>query len=311
MSKVKLFTLVLGAALLLFLAAGCTLQARRPSEAAPGAPALPAQERPATTAVPVPGGMGGYPMTIPPYGGMQPSGIWVSGQGKVTAQPDLALLNAGVEATAPTVQEARSKAAGAMNRIMEALAARGIQKKDIQTRYFSIEPRYSWREVLRCPEEIIPRLPEGTPPEKQPIPPRECMKHSEQILLGYRVSNQVTVKIRDFEILGQIIDEVAEAGGDLTRIQGIRFTIEDPAPLQAQAREKAVQDALAKAQQFAQLTGVGLGRLLYLTESGGGIPVVQTYAPKMRFEVEVPAPTPISGGELEVSVNIQAVFAIE
>ncbi|MFQ5860282.1 MAG: SIMPL domain-containing protein [Dehalococcoidia bacterium] len=257
---------------------------------------------------------------FPAVGGIQPSGIWVTGLGKVSVQPDLALLNLGVEVLAPTVQGAVGRASASMNAILDALTRRGIAERDIQTRFFNIYPRYNYREVVRCPNEGPLPLPIPTP---TPMPPYSleplpgefrletegCYRTSEQVLEGYQVSNQVTVKVRDLEAVGVIIDEVAQAGGDDIRIQGISFTVEAPTALQAQAREEAVQDALAKARQYAQLTGVQVGPLLYITESGV-FPSVLDFGRAETFAAPV-LPTPISGGELEVQVMVQAVFAIQ
>ena len=122
----------------------------------------------------------------------------MSGVGEVSAVPDLAILTAGVEATAKTVQEARNQAAEAMDRMMQALTDQGVTAEEIQTRFFNISPEYIWNRTKE-----------------------------QQELVGYRVSNQISVKIRDLGSTGLIIDELAVAGGDLARIQGISFTVED------------------------------------------------------------------------------------
>ena len=214
----------------------------------------------------------------------QQVGIWVTGRGTVTANPDLVVLRAGVEARATTVQVARTQAAEAMDLMRQALDARGIATSDVQTQSFNISPEYVWND-----------------------------REKRQELVGFRVTNNISVKVRDIGNVGVIIDEVAEAGGDLARIQGISFTVEDTKALESQAREKAVQDLTAKAQQFADLTNVVLGKLVFLSESGGFIPRATTQAFR-AFAEAAPAPlvgTPISGGELEVTIVVQGVFAIE
>ena len=129
-------------------------------------------------------------------------------------------------------------------------------------------------------------------------------------MTGYRVTNTGSAKVRDMDILGETIDEVVLAGGDATRINSIRFTVEDPSAAQVQARESAVMDALAKADQFATLTGVTRGSLLFITESGGGVPVVLDFARMEAAAFADSIATPISVGELEVQVSVQMVFAI-
>jgi hypothetical protein len=214
-------------------------------------------------------------------GGYGQTGIWVTGQGKVTLEPDLALLSLGVETRANTVKAARAEAAEAMTGIVQALKAKGIADKDIQTQFFNIQPEYVWNDFAKRQE-----------------------------IIGYRVTNNVTAKVRDLEILGDTIDEVAAAGGDATRIDGIQFTVEDSSAAQTQAREKAVLDALAKANQFATLTGVTRGSLVFATESGGGVPLVRDFAKMELGAVADSAATPISAGELEIQVSVQMVFAI-
>ena len=129
--------------------------------------------------------------------------------------------------------------------------------------------------------------------------------------MGYRVTNTVNVKVRDLEAMGTLIDQVATAGGDLTRINSIRFTVEDTDQFATQAREAAVKQAMEKAQQFAQLTGTTLGKLAYIAEVGANVPVVRDFAFEERVAAaSAAAPTPISQGEMDITVTVQAVFAI-
>ena len=214
----------------------------------------------------------------------QQVGIWVTERGEVTAAPDLVTLSVGVEARATTVQAARVQAAEAMDLMLQALEARGIQDTDVQTQFFNISPEYVWNDRDRRQE-----------------------------LVGYIVSNQTSVKIRDIDAAGLVIDEVAEAGGDLVRINSVRFGIEDTQTLRSQARENAVADLMAKAQQFADLTNVTLGKLVFLSETGGSVPRVQNFDDRAFAEAAAApvAPTSISGGELTVSITVQGVFSIE
>ena len=111
--------------------------------------------------------------------------------------------------------------------------------------------------------------------------------------------------------MGTLIDQVATAGGDLTRINSIRFTVEDTDQFATQAREAAVKQAMEKAQQFAQLTGTTLGKLAYIAEVGANVPVVRDFAFEERVAAaSAAAPTPISQGEMDITVTVQAVFAI-
>ena len=213
----------------------------------------------------------------------QQVGISVSARGEVVTTPDLVMLNAGVESRADTVETARAQAAQGMDRMIQVLNGRGIQSADIQTRFFSISPDYVWDDMTR-----------------------------EQKLVGYVVNNQVSVKIRDMDSVGVIIDDLATAGGDLVRINGVNFTVENPEALESQAREKAIEVLTAKARQFAQLMGVQLGPPISLTEGGGFAPRgADFYAYSMSEALATPAApaTSISGGELTVSVSVSGVFS--
>ena len=210
----------------------------------------------------------------------QQEGVWVTGQGKVAAVPDIATLRLGVEAQEASVAEAQTQAAEAMDRVITTLAENGIAEKDIQTQYFSIRKVTKWDR------------------DKE-----------EEVVIGYRVTNMVTAKIRDIDKAGTIIDAVAQAGGDLTRIDSISFSVDDPSDYYEEAREEAMAEAKAKAEQLAELAGVTLGKPTYISESVYLPPPIY---PRAVYEEAVPAPavTPISPGELEVSLTVQVVYAI-
>jgi uncharacterized protein YggE len=209
----------------------------------------------------------------------QQTGIWVSGTGEVTVTPDVAILTLGVQAQETTVKAAQSEASSAMNAVVDALKTNGVADKDIQTQWYSISPVTKWDD-----------------------------KTNEQITTGYSVTNTVTAKIRDITKAGTIIDAVTDAGGNLTRINGITFTVNDQTAYNTQAREKAMQDAAAKAQQLASLAGVTLGKAIYISESGSYIP--QPYALK-DYAAGASANTPISPGELDITLTVQVRYAIQ
>ena len=216
------------------------------------------------------------------------SGIWVTGQASVNVEPDLVLLTVGVETTGETVAQARAEAAGAMDAITEAVMAHGLSEQDVQTQSFNIWPQYEFPEVIS--EEVRTRR---------------------QVLVGYTVNNAARIKIRDVEAVGEIIDDVAAAGGDATRISGIDFSIEDPTPFMSQLREDAVKDALAKAEHLAELTGVAVGDLIFIGEVGTGAPLSGGFgAEALMARASFDQATSVSAGELKLSLNVQAAFSI-
>jgi uncharacterized protein YggE len=233
------------------------------------------------------GGAQVTPPTIAGYMGapiitssQQQTGLWVNGEGKSTAAPDLVILSLGVEAESKTVARAQQDASQAMDAVMQALKSNGVADKDIQTQRFSIYPVTQWIE-----------------------------DQQRQIITGYRVTNIVIAKIRQLDKAGPIIDAVAAAGGNLTRIDNIGFSIEDPSPQYNDARAKAIDDAMAKAKQMAGAADVKLGRLIYMSESTPYVPNIAVKDYAMRAEAA--GPTPISPGELEIQVNVQMVYEIQ
>lgn len=239
---------------------------------------------PAPTRGAAPGGSTTGSLAAPysaPVSSSQQTGLWVSGTGRATAKPDIALLQLGVEARDKTVAAAQASATGAMTKVMGVLKDQGVAEKDLRTTQFSIEPITRWNKDTELVE-----------------------------ITGYRVSNMVNARLRALDKVGTIIDAAAAAGGDLIRIQGISFTVEDPAPYAQEALTKAVLDAKAKAQQIAAAAGIALGRPIYISEGGVSLPVPM---PAMRaLAAEGAASTvPISPGEQEVTASIQMVYAIE
>lgn len=219
----------------------------------------------------------------------QQAGVWVNGVGTVVTEPDIANLSLGVEARATTVSEARDDAATAMTAIVSFLTSNGVAERDIRTQSFNISPQYTFQERL-----------EGG------------FRTNERVLTGYQVTNTVSVKVRDLDQTGPVLDGVVKAGGDLVRVNGISFSVDDPDPLKVQARELAVQQALEKAQELATLAGVTLGQLVFISESSSTPVFSQVEAARADFAVASSfAPTPISAGESQIQVTVQAVFAIQ
>ncbi|MDD5312188.1 MAG: SIMPL domain-containing protein [Dehalococcoidia bacterium] len=209
-------------------------------------------------------------------------GLWVNGLGKTTAAPDIVLLSIGVESQQRTVAEAQKEAVEAMGRIMNVLKNSGIADKDIQTTQFDIQQVTQWDDKQRT-----------------------------QIILGYSVTNTVQAKIRSVDKAGAVIDSAAESGGDLIRINGISFTVDDPTPFYKIAREKAVQYAMEKAKQISQVSGINLGKVLYVSEgSVYTTPMRQNYMKYSATDMAPAAPTPISAGELEFQVSVDMVYEI-
>lgn len=215
----------------------------------------------------------------------QQEGILTSGEGKVYVTPDVAVLTLGIEAQEDSVAVARDEAATAMEAVIAAVKSRGIADKDIQTQYFNISQVTRW----------------------------DGDKNTE-VVSGYRVTNTVTVKVREIEKAGDVIDDVVVAGGDLTRIQGINFTVDEPRPYYEQAREKAFEYAAAKAKQLADKAGVKLGDVFYITENSGSYGISYRNYVLSQDAIAIPAPTigtNISIGQLEITATVQLSYEIK
>jgi uncharacterized protein YggE len=206
--------------------------------------------------------------------------ITVVGEGKVTIKPDVAQTNIGVEVLGDTVKQASTQNQETMNAVMAALKAQGIEDKDMQTSGYNV-----WVERPYV---------EGVPSDK----------------VIYHVSNNVTVTIRDLEKVGPALDAAIEAGAN--NIYGVTFSVADPSRLMSEARDKATQDALAKAGALAKLNQVTLGDLISVSEviAQGGF-----YAaglPRAAAEgLGGGGGGPITPGQLEVSVQLQATYSIQ
>lgn len=203
--------------------------------------------------------------------------ITVVGQGKVTAQPDLAQANIGVEIVGSDVKTTTNEASQAMEAILTALRAQGVADKDIQTSYFNV-----WIER--------PFNPQGGP--------------SNEII--YHVNNNVTVTIRDLNKVTTILGAAIEAGAN--NINSVNFNLTDPSKVQSEARKLAVDDALAKAKELAALNGVQVGDVIGVSEViGGGGPVFSEFAAAGIGG----GGGPLLPGDVEVSVQLQVTYEIK
>ena len=242
---------------------------------------------------------------VPAYDG--PAGIHVGGTGAATGAPDIAVISLGVEAHEDTAAEARAKAADAMNEVMTALTQAGVSPDDVRTSRFSVAPRYQGVEVEWCEDDY-----DRTGKDDQASSFEGCYPAWENRLTGYTVSNQARVKVRKVENAGTIIDQVAQAAGDLVCIHGVRFDIDDHTTLEDQARAEAVADMKRKAQLLAEQAGVNLGRLVHLTEDSPSLrPIQPLYALEESAMAPFDPPISVSGGRMEFTTRVQGVYLIE
>ena len=201
--------------------------------------------------------------------------ITMSGHGETHGQPDTAMLSAGVSVDSPTAAAALANANQNMQAVLAALKQLGVADKDIQTRNFSVHPQYA------NGNGQTPRV------------------------TGYQVSNQVEVRLAEIGKLGPALDALVAAGAN--QINGVNFSIHDPAALLAQARAEAVADARAKAETFAKAAGVSLGSILSIAENGNGGPRPMVFAAPMMKAASVP----VALGEEAISADVTIVWEIK
>lgn len=207
----------------------------------------------------------------------QPQGISVVGDGRITVVPDVAVVQLGVEVTASGVEQAYQDSTKAMEALMAALKGAGLAEKDIKTTQYSINP--------------MRRVTAG-----------------EETITGYRITNQVSAKIRPIAQAGSTLSKVVAAAGNATKVQSIQLTLDDPIKPQSQLRDLAMADAKAKAEQLAKLGNLKLGAPTLIQE-GGGSPSprpLEFAAPAARA---VGGDAPISPGELELRLTLNVTYA--
>ncbi len=206
--------------------------------------------------------------------------VVATGEGRISAAPDQAQVSAGVTSQAVTAAAALNANNDAMQCVFATLKAAGIPDAKIQTSNFSVSPQYA------------PFVPDR--PEPQP-----------QRIIGYQVSNQVTVIVDDLRNLGTTLDALVRSGAN--QLGGISFGFREPKPLEERARVEAVRDAVAKARTMAEAAGITLGPVLSIQESGGGY---QPPHPMMMMAAQAREVT-IAAGESNVSVSVTITYGIQ
>lgn len=173
--------------------------------------------------------------------------VSVSGEGEMFAVPNIAEVSFSAHAEKKTMAEAQKESAAVMNAAIDFLKKSAIAEKDIKTVNYSAYPKYSY---------------ENGGSETMIYPPRPL----KQVLVGYEVNQTVTVKVRDTEKAGAILDGLGKL--KVSDISGPNFSIDDDNALKAAARKKAIDDAKAKAEILAGDLGVKLVRVINFSESG-------------------------------------------
>ncbi|MDI7860945.1 SIMPL domain-containing protein [Rhizobiaceae bacterium n13] len=214
----------------------------------------------------------------------RPAVITVSGEGEASVAPDMAIVTLGVVRQAKTAREALDDNNKAMAEVLKQLKANGIADRDLQTSGFGIAPQYNY----------------PTDKNGQPMPPE---------LVGYQVTNTLTVRLRDMEKLGALLDTSVSLG--INQGGDIRFTNDKPEATVTEARKAAVASALAKAKTLSEAAGVKLGPIVRITETPDRPQPVPVYRAAVAKEMSDGGAVPIAGGENSYNVNVIVTFRLE
>ena len=216
----------------------------------------------------------------------------VNGEGKVVTVPDIAQLSFGVLAEGgKNLADLQTENTKKANRVIAFLKESGVEDKDIKTQSYNITPRYQY---FSCP-----------PSNKQdvaPCPPSE--------IVGYSISQDISVKIRELHKTGAVLAGIVEKGANT--VSGPAFIVDDPTELENQAREEAITEAKNKAKTIAEAGGFRIGKLISIQEGFySPWPISnQLYAKESGYGGDSVSPS-IEPGSQEILVNVTLAYEIE
>ncbi|MEO4000397.1 SIMPL domain-containing protein [Mesorhizobium sp. CAU 1732] len=212
----------------------------------------------------------------------QPPRVVVVGEGETAIAPDMAIVTLAVMRDAETARAALDQANEAMTAVIAAMKEAGIEARDLQTAGLQINPRY-----------VYPQNGEG---EQKPR------------IVGYEVSNTLTIRVRDISKVGEVIDESVTLG--VNQGGSISFVNDDPSAAMTEARKRAVQDATSRARTLAEAAGVELGSIIELSEQAMTPPPMPMATKAFRMEAQADA-VPVEAGENTYRVQVNVTFELK
>lgn len=200
--------------------------------------------------------------------------------GESRRTPDVAVIGAGIVTEAPTASAALQANNRQMSRVFDALEAAGFADRDIQTASISLSPRYDYSD------------------------------RNERRLLGYTASNQLTIRFREIEQAGSVIDTLVAQG--VNQINGPSFQVDSPEAALNEARRDAVRKARERAELYAAATGMQVVRIVAISEAGAAQPPVMMAGRAMAMDaVEEAAPLQVAPGEQRLTANVSVTFELQ
>lgn len=210
--------------------------------------------------------------------GANPRQVTVLGSGQVQGVPDTLTADVSIEFTAPDVTTAMNQTSDRQQAVINALVGAGLDRKNISTTQVTLEPQYNRPE------------PNGT-----------------AAITAYRATNGIALKIHPTDAASKLLALVVTTGGDATRVSSVSYSIGDDSQLVKDARARAFQDAKNRAEQYAQLSGMRLGAVLSISETGGAPTAGGPAAPPRGMA----APVPVEPGQQTVSFTVTAVWELQ
>ncbi len=208
--------------------------------------------------------------------------VIVSGEGKITAAPDVAVLSVGLVTEGQTVNEAQKQNNDKMNSVIKAVKDQfKVEAKDLKTENYSVYPKYNWN-------------------------------NGRQTIIGFTVNQNLQIKVRNFDNIGDIIAKATELGAN--QVSGPNFMIDDIEKFRAQAREEAIKQAKDKANVLAGQVGIKLGRIVNFSEGGSNyvpVPMYNDMVQSLSAEVKSVAAPQIESGSQDVTVDVSISYEIK
>ena len=199
--------------------------------------------------------------------------VTVVGSGEVQGTPDTVTIDAAIETIASDASAALNQSSERMTAVLDAVKAQGIDAKDITTTGVTLQPQYG----------------------------------DNSVITAYRASNSVSIKVRKFDAASPVITAIQTSGGNATRINSVSFSIDDDSQLVKDARARAFNDAKDRAQQYAELSGTSLGKVLSISEAGDTTPPP---TPMPRFDAMAEAAVPMEPGQQTVGFSVTVVWEL-
>ena len=228
--------------------------------------------------------------------------ITVSGEGKVYVKPDVALISLGVATQAATVADVTKSNTEKMNAVIAAVKKMGVADKDIQTTNYNLTPVYD--------NYIVPTAVPTAGGVSMMYPSSGSgIMRTGTTLKGYKLEQDVQVKIRDFTKIGDILSQATANGAN--QVGDLQFTIDNPEQFKEQARAQAIAKAKTNAQNLSKESGINLGKLINVYENYIYPMAYSAKAVGMGGGVAESAPSPtIQPGQQEIDVTINLTYQV-